>query len=223
MSRHNPIDAEQITKIDQALEITGGDKRAAAATIGMPYMSLFNAVYNRDELKRWRGVKAGQPPPDAQVASTREKSPVNPAAIVEHGEKALAIGWEALGVTDPDTIQLMQQFEGFVGVSLQKPLDVGHGGTLFSYAQASARVKDLGERLKNCKKEDEPRLHKMWVDAHEIMRRCKDSIDSGTKLRLMVENQRKGGKGKKHRSPGFGRGKTAIQVEGGKVQILQDN
>lgn len=130
-------------------------------------------------------------------AATEVVDPVDPKAMaIEAQERKLQrLDWEGLGVTNPDSLKLMRQFEGFVGGGVHRTMDTIYGGLNFAFAHVSARFAEAAEKLasEEVQNNDAKRIywHSLFMDYAREMRGFHKDVVAAAQVRLQIHDRAK--------------------------------
>lgn len=176
------LPAEEMAAIHLALTDTQGERATAAQKLGLTEEELRAKISESSELRILWGARAEAP--TLQEALTRDKpdlgepvdfgeiSPKRAAmaeALVEQEEKLQRFDWEGLGVRNPNTVELMRQFESGVGRGVVRLLDAMCGGMGYCFAQVSSRFAYAAGKLEDPRTQADPALYQFW---HDIFMDC---------------------------------------------------
>lgn len=221
-----PLNAETRASIHQEMIRCEGSRERAADALGVSESILSARIREDDRLSSLWG-KSRQvdvidiDPMDRAPIASQQVSPANrkrAAALTAQDEKIKKLGWEGIGVKNPDQLRFLQSLEQFVGGKIMASLDATHGGVLYAFAQAAYRFSKISERLVEI--EQNPTiataaiaddLHNQWVDCANLMKSFNDSASKAAAQRALIEAKARelGNKKKKKRAPGWAKAVNA--------------
>lgn len=151
------VPEEKKYRINAALEKHNGDRRAAAAELGMEYEALKNAIHNCGDLKlRWSkdGLNlTAQPPTEVE---TLHRAP--PPDVIEEVAKSLikedqllSDGLSKLGLTEHEQ-SLAMELQEFNRQQFSRSLDITSAGVTRQSLKIMTQLDAIGERLKYVRK-----------------------------------------------------------------------
>jgi hypothetical protein len=225
VTTRKPLTAEDIAKINRAMEACEGDQKAAAEILGMDKTRLAQAVQRVPSLSaRWKhsaGIAAGE-----LVTQSDEVNRTTPKELALTSSERMAI---ELSVTEKKLnrslvklgfrqkeIEAISAVEEFAGNHFQQTLSIMHGGLL----KSAMRLMLLAERIESTYLQDdhmEERDRKYWWDTYfKILEKLRDFNEQTNKAALtkaLIEIKRKEaeGGGVKNTKPSF-QPLSAVQV-----------
>ena len=149
------METSQTATLHTALTNAQGDRDAAAAHLGITREAINEAIRTTPELKALWTRTTELPLADAvdrnRMSFDLEDITPKQAAIADgfarQETKLQRFDWEGLGVTDPGTVALMNQFERSVGGGIVRMLDAMCGGMGYCFAQVSARFAFAAKKM----------------------------------------------------------------------------
>lgn len=199
------ITAEEIVRINRALEITKGSLNSTAKLLGVPRNRIQSAVADHESLKHWRteaSLLAGKTPieldpveevnrklPETLALSAAEKRAQ--ALVVQ--EKNLNKSLTRLGFGHKE-IEAISAVEEFAGQHFETTLSVMHGGML----KSAMRLMILVEKIEREYLQDEnldEKGKKWWWDIYfrilENLRLMNDQTNKAALTKAMIEIKKK--------------------------------
>jgi len=112
-----------------------------------------------------------------------------------HGENGKGgLGWEALGITNPKTINFLNGFEKFIGKNITSILDVTFGGMTFAFAQTAVQLAEVSKELEGLtdKPSDDPRkmvAHARFMELAKLQKTLNSEATQAAYTRLLAEQK----------------------------------
>lgn len=219
------VTAEDIAKINKALEASGGNRAAAAEIIGMAVGRLTSAVNSNPALSaRWHtnnDLLDGKTNINPITAINRtppkplDLAPSQKMAIeLTVGEKKLNRSLAKLGFKSAE-IQAISSVEEFAGQHFEETLSIMHGGLL----KSAMRLMLLAERIEQTYLQEddlEPKERDFWWKAYfeilEKLRSMNEQTNKAALTKALIEMKRKESEGGNPRGkPGF-QPLSAVQI-----------
>lgn len=215
------VSAEEIVRLNRALEITKGNLTAAAKMLAVPITRVKDAVRTIPALEIWRkdevtltttpveasiDVEVNRVLPETLALSQAEKR----AQALMVTEKNLNKSLTRLGFKSTE-IEAISAVDEFAGQHFEQTLSIMHGGML----KSAMRLMLLTERIEKEYLQDEgldEKDKRWWWDVYfrilENLRMMNDQTNKAALTKAMIEIKKKEAQANKLGKPGF----TPIQI-----------
>lgn len=231
---NQPLTPEEISRIDRALEMTKGQRTAAAELLGVPPSRVHDSVRDHEFLRAKWTTKSSAPPV-ANDATDIDRSPVN--AFDEATAKALdkqdALMVKTKGKLPgfkPEEQALIVQITKAYANQYRFAADLTHSGAVHATNRLLLLIEQLTARaeaiLANPGKYDRVMEGKggitvtksandyykettdQIIKTAEALRKMNETVQRGTEIRMRIERMKQQGKDTPKRIAGWEPGKT---------------
>lgn len=196
--------AEDVAKVNSALELTNGDRKAAAELLGAPVGRINSLITNDHSLRaRWQisdASAAGETEINDVTIVDREQPKV--LALTEEEKRSIALASQEkklnkslakLGFKTKE-IEAISSVESFAGQHFQETLSIMHGSML----KSAMRLMLLAERIEQDHLQNDAldeKERKWWWDCYfrilEQMRHMNSETNKAALTRSLIDLKRK--------------------------------
>jgi hypothetical protein len=197
-----PLTEEERAEFHNALTAAEGMVSVAAQKVGVDRDTviwwikndpLLNAQWSKS-LEMFDAIDTLDRPPSPitnDVMITDDD--IRRAEALTEQDKKLQKGWDTLGITDPDELAMIENFETFTHGAIIRTVDATHGGLLAVFVKASTQFRKLTQELEepDITAQRKKEIYPFWFKTGELIRKVAADTTRAAHIRAMIEEKAK--------------------------------